>query len=180
MNFINYVIDKTFNYSTITILKETNIMKVLHYIPSIDRSSGGTTAYIQLLANELGKLTELHIVSHKEKHPINRKNSTIHYISPSVLNGMKKEWKKEYPDKKDHDKLSSSKLTSHINAMNKMDLVLTRNTIRLFLLKICYKHNIDKYIERYRQNYPQANFTTKTNLIELIKSIKKDLKKTLS
>ena len=67
-------------------------MKVLHYIPSIDRSSGGTTAYIQLLANELGKLTELHIVSHKEKHPINIKNSTIHYISPSVLNGMKKEW----------------------------------------------------------------------------------------
>ena len=48
-------------------------MKVLHYIPSIDRSSGGTTAYIQLLANELGKLTELHIVSHKEKHPINIK-----------------------------------------------------------------------------------------------------------
>ena len=64
--------------------------------------------------------------------------------------------------------------------MNKMDLVLTRNTIRLFLEKIGYKHNIDKYIERYRQNYPQANFTTKTNLIELIKSIKKDLKKTLS
>ena len=93
INFINYVIDKTSNYSTITILKETNIMKVLHYIPSIDRSSGGTTAYIQLLANELGKLTELHIVSHKEKHPINIKNSTIHYISPSVLNGMKKEWK---------------------------------------------------------------------------------------
>lgn len=91
INFINYVIDKTSNYSTITILKETNIMKVLHYIPSIDRSSGGTTAYIQLLANELGKLTELHIVSHKEKHPINIKNSTIHYISPSVLNGMKKE-----------------------------------------------------------------------------------------
>ena len=77
INFINYVIDKTSNYSTITILKETNIMKVLHYIPSIDRSSGGTTAYIQLLANELGKLTELHIVSHKEKHPINIKNSTI-------------------------------------------------------------------------------------------------------
>lgn len=96
INFINYVIDKTSNYSTITILKETNIMKVLHYIPSIDRSSGGTTAYIQLLANELGKLTELHIVSHKEKHPINIKNSTIHYISPSVLNGMKKNGKHFY------------------------------------------------------------------------------------
>ena len=69
-------------------------MKVLHYIPSIDRSSGGTTAYIQLLANELGKLTELHIVSHKEKTSYKYKNSTIHYISPSVLNGMKKnEWK---------------------------------------------------------------------------------------
>ena len=39
-------------------------MKIIHYIPSIDRSSGGTTAYMQLLANELGKLVELHIVSH--------------------------------------------------------------------------------------------------------------------
>ena len=27
-------------------------MKIIHYIPSIDRSSGGTTAYMQLLANE--------------------------------------------------------------------------------------------------------------------------------
>lgn len=83
INFINYVIDKTSNYSTITILKETNIMKVLHYIPSIDRSSGGTTAYIQLLANELGKLTELHIVSYKEKHPINIK--IVQYITLAHL-----------------------------------------------------------------------------------------------
>ena len=124
--------------------------------------------------NDTKKLAALYISE------LNKTTSVISNVEEYCAERMKKEWKKEYPDKKDHDKLSSSKLTSHINAMNKMDLVLTRNTIRLFLEKIGYKHNIDKYIERYRQNYPQANFTTKTNLIELIKSIKKDLKKTLS
>lgn len=124
--------------------------------------------------NDTKKLVALYISE------LNKTTSVISNVEEYCAERMKKEWKKEYPDKKDHDKLSSSKLTSHINAMNKMDLVLTRNTIRLFLEKIGYKHNIDKYIERYRQNYPQANFTTKTNLIELIKSIKKDLKKTLS
>ena len=67
-------------------------MKIIHYIPSIDRTSGGTTAYMQLLANELGKLVELHIVSHVSLNPVGIENSQIHYISFSVLNGMKKEW----------------------------------------------------------------------------------------
>ncbi len=67
-------------------------MKIIHYIPSIDRTSGGTTAYMQLLANELGKLVELHIVSHVSLNPVGIENSQIHYISSSVLNGMKKEW----------------------------------------------------------------------------------------
>lgn len=35
-------------------------MKILHYIPSIDRTSGGGGgAYMQLLMVELGKLVEL-------------------------------------------------------------------------------------------------------------------------
>ena len=37
-------------------------MKILHYIPSIDRTSGGVGAYMQLLTTELGKLVELHVV----------------------------------------------------------------------------------------------------------------------
>ena len=45
-------------------------MKVLHYIPSIDRTSGGTTTYLQMLAKELGNLAELHIVSHASDNPV--------------------------------------------------------------------------------------------------------------
>ena len=35
-------------------------MRVIHYIPSLDRTSGGTTAYMQLLTKELGRLVELY------------------------------------------------------------------------------------------------------------------------
>lgn len=35
-------------------------MKVIHFIPSIDRTSGGVGAYMQLLSKELGKLCELY------------------------------------------------------------------------------------------------------------------------
>ena len=67
-------------------------MKIIHYIPSIDRSSGGTTAYMQLLGNELGKQVDLHIVSHKGSNPVKIENCQIHYINASVWRGMKREW----------------------------------------------------------------------------------------
>ena len=41
------------------------MMKVLHYIPSIDESSGGVGAYMQLIARDLGNLCELHVITHK-------------------------------------------------------------------------------------------------------------------
>jgi glycosyltransferase family 4 protein len=55
-------------------------MKVIHYIPSIDRASGGTTAYMLLLADELGKLVELHVIPHPSANPVEIKNTRIHYI----------------------------------------------------------------------------------------------------
>ncbi len=55
-------------------------MKILHYIPSIDRTSGGVGAYMQLLTVELGKLVELHVVTHCEANPLELENCTIHYI----------------------------------------------------------------------------------------------------
>ncbi|MCG0144454.1 MULTISPECIES: glycosyltransferase [Phocaeicola] len=68
-------------------------MKIIHYIPSIDRSSGGTTAYMQLLANELGKLVELHIVSHVSNSPVNIGNCQIHYIPTfKQYRKMKRQW----------------------------------------------------------------------------------------
>lgn len=68
-------------------------MKVIHYIPSLDRTSGGTTAYMQLLAHELGKLTELHVVTHASDNPVEMFNCQIHYIAGfKHLLQMKKEW----------------------------------------------------------------------------------------
>ena len=55
-------------------------MRILHYIPSIDRSSGGVGAYLQLMAHDLGRLVELHIVSHRSAHELSIENCTIHYI----------------------------------------------------------------------------------------------------
>lgn len=56
-------------------------MKVIHYIPTIDRNWGGTTAYMQLLANELSKLTELHIFTHASENPIEIQNCQIHNLA---------------------------------------------------------------------------------------------------
>lgn len=69
-------------------------MKVIHYIPSIDRKWGGTTSYIQLLSKELGKLVELHIVSHNSLTPVTLENVSIHYIESSLwkLKLIKKQW----------------------------------------------------------------------------------------
>lgn len=68
-------------------------MRVLHFITSIDRASGGTSAYMQLLAKELGKLVELHVVTHKSYNPLELENCKVHYIKGNALGmGMKKEW----------------------------------------------------------------------------------------
>lgn len=59
-------------------------MKVIHYIPSLDQASGGTTAYMQLLANELGKLTELHIFTHNSENPVKIQNCQIHNLATTT------------------------------------------------------------------------------------------------
>ena len=55
-------------------------MKIIHYITSIDRSSGGVGSYMQLLASELGKLVELHIVTHQSSNELEIDSSHIHYV----------------------------------------------------------------------------------------------------
>lgn len=59
-------------------------MKVLHYIPSVDQSSGGVGAYLKLLAHSLGKISELHVVSHHSDNELDIENCTIHYIDHSI------------------------------------------------------------------------------------------------
>lgn len=60
-------------------------MKILHYIPSIDRASGGVGAYMQLLAKELGKLVELHVLTHSSENQLKLENCSIHYIGTGWL-----------------------------------------------------------------------------------------------
>ena len=55
-------------------------MRIIHYIPSIDRTAGGTSTYMQLLAKELGKIAELHILTHESDNPLPMQNSVVHLI----------------------------------------------------------------------------------------------------
>lgn len=68
-------------------------MRIIHYIPTIDRNWGGTTAYMQLLGNELGKLVELHIFTHASENPVEIKNCEIHNLPKIRKYG---EFKKEF------------------------------------------------------------------------------------
>ena len=55
-------------------------MKILHYIPSIDESSGGVGAYMQLLSRDLGKQCELHVVTHRSERMLILENCELHFI----------------------------------------------------------------------------------------------------
>lgn len=69
-------------------------MRVLHYIPSIDRASGGVGVYMQLLANGLGRLCDLHVLTHRSAEEYALPNCTVHYIAPKWLpwNNCKREF----------------------------------------------------------------------------------------
>lgn len=57
------------------------MMRIIHYIPSIDRIAGGTSTYMQVLAKELGKIAEVHIITHNSEHPLPMENCNVHGIS---------------------------------------------------------------------------------------------------
>ena len=68
-------------------------MKIIRYIPSIDRIAGGTSTYMQVLAKGLGELAEVHIITHASENPLPIENCIIHNVSGyNPLNGtFKKE-----------------------------------------------------------------------------------------
>ncbi len=66
-------------------------MTILHYIPSIDRTAGGISAYMQQLARPLGRLVELHVASHASDNELTLENCHLHRL-PSLLHGMTKAW----------------------------------------------------------------------------------------
>lgn len=68
-------------------------MKIIHYIPSIDRIAGGTSTYMQVLGKELGKLAEVHIITHVSENPLPISNCVIHNVS--VYNPINSRFKNE-------------------------------------------------------------------------------------
>ena len=69
-------------------------MKILHYIPSIEKSSGGVGAYMQLLARDLGKLCELHVLTHQGQDELSLENCKVHYMPYKYMpwNSCKREF----------------------------------------------------------------------------------------
>lgn len=67
-------------------------MKIIHYIPSIDRTAGGTSTYMQVLAKGLGELAEVHIITHTSENPLAMENCTVHYVPE--YNPFKGAWRK--------------------------------------------------------------------------------------
>ena len=55
-------------------------MKIIHYIPSIDRTAGGTSTYMQVLAKPLGTMAEVHIMTHVSENPLPMENCKVHDI----------------------------------------------------------------------------------------------------
>lgn len=56
-------------------------LTVLHYIPRIDRSSGGLGAFMQLMSREIGSRCRLHVLTHKDSENLKLENCTVSYLS---------------------------------------------------------------------------------------------------
>lgn len=69
-------------------------MKVIHFIGSIDKLAGGTTAYMQLLAKELQHYTELIIAAGMSEKPVKIEGVKTHFFDISLKNALN--WEKEF------------------------------------------------------------------------------------
>lgn len=69
-------------------------MKIIHYISSIGKSGGGVSAYVQLLSFSLGRLVDLHIITHYTTDAMQLKYCQVHFIEGSVKHPFK--MKQEY------------------------------------------------------------------------------------
>lgn len=55
-------------------------LKVIHFVAAIDRSLGGVSAYVQLLAKELGRLTQLIVATRPTANPLSMENCRVVYL----------------------------------------------------------------------------------------------------
>ena len=68
------------------------MIRIIHYIPSIDRSCGGTSEYIRLLSEKLGQQSELHVVTHESLYPVEVEHCKLHFLHKNIWGAMKQEW----------------------------------------------------------------------------------------
>lgn len=77
-------------------------MKVVHFIGTIDRDSGGVATNLQLLASELKKFTNLLVVTSRCKNPIDLTGVKIRFLDLSLRRWFR--LKKEFRDFLQHEK----------------------------------------------------------------------------
>mgnify|MGYP005845932225 CR=1 FL=1 len=72
------------------------MMRILHFIPSIDRTSGGVGVYMQLLAKKLGMLCDLYIATAISEYPLFIEHAQVITIPSNWKQyyAMKTVWKK--------------------------------------------------------------------------------------
>ncbi len=56
-------------------------MKILHYLPDIDKSSGGVLRYVQVLMKTLGQSIELHLLTCHTADEMEVTGCNVHYLS---------------------------------------------------------------------------------------------------
>ncbi len=78
-------------------------LTILHYIPRIDRNSGGLGAFMQFMSKEIGSRCKLHVLTHRSNDNLKLENCTVSYLSsmwPTFItkNEFKHTLEKIHPD----------------------------------------------------------------------------------
>jgi len=67
-------------------MEKTGYMKAIHFITSIDKTSGGTTVYLQLLLRPLSESVEVVLATQKTANPADIIGAEIRYFDLSIFN----------------------------------------------------------------------------------------------
>ena len=72
------------------------MIRIVHFITSIDRKSGGPATYMELLSKYLGQLVELHVVTAKTDNDVELECAVVHEVScvrMTDLYTLRKQWR---------------------------------------------------------------------------------------
>lgn len=68
-----------------------SLMKVVHYMPSIDKSTGGTAIYLQELASSLKTQVDLYVLTSFSENPVDLNEVNVQFLDLSLINIFKLE-----------------------------------------------------------------------------------------